>query len=165
MQRLLRTLMAAETAAAGVATVAVVLCVIWGVLTRYVTEQPAVWTAELSGLLFTWIVFLGATASFHADQHIRVTMLVDKLPPVARKSVTFAVDVFIIAFLVIAAYLSYVMMLKGATRPSPVLRIPFSYVYLAPLIAFSLMSFNALLRLFGLVKAVEVNDAAEEIIL
>ena len=162
MQRLIRALLTLETAVAGLATAGVVLCVIWGVFTRYITAQPAVWTAELSGILFTWIVFLGATAAFHEDQHIRVGLLVDILPIRARRVIRLLVDLLMIAFLIYAAWLSYVMMLKGATRPSPILRIPFSLVYLAPLLAFGLMAFNALLRLFGLVPAINNPDAGAE---
>lgn len=161
MQRLIRVLLATETALAGLAAAALVLSVIWGVITRYITEQPAVWTAELSGILFTWIVFLGATASYHENQHIRVGLLVDTLPDALARIVRLLVELVMIAFLAYAAYLSYLMMLKGASRPSPMLRIPFSYVYLAPLIAFSLMTLNALLRLFRLTPDIHQDPRTE----
>ena len=133
---------------------AVLTCsVLWGVLTRYVTEKPAVWTTELSGILFTWVVFIGALSAFRHDQHIRVTFLTDSLPEAFGNMARKIADLIVIAFLVYAAYLSYDMMLKGATRPSPVLRIPFSLVYLAPLIAFALMAINAVLRFVGAVQA------------
>lgn len=75
------------------------------------------------------------------------------------RAVRIAADLIVIAFLIYAAYLSYDMMLKGATRPSPVLRIPFSLVYLAPLIAFTLMAINAVLRFTGLAEAEQAASA------
>ncbi len=124
--------------------------VLWGVLTRYITERPAVWTTELSGILFTWTVFIGAMTAWRNHRHIRVTLLIDILPGATRKIVSKIGDGIVFAFLASVAYLSYLMMLKGASRPSPVLDIPFSYVYLATLVCFTGMSITALLRLLDL---------------
>lgn len=130
------------------ATVSMVACVMWGVLTRYITEQPAVWTSELSGILFTWIVFIGAASAFRQDKHISVPMLVDALGLKLQHAIKIASDIFVLAFVCFVAYLSYHMMIKGMSRPSPVLRIPFFYVYLAPFIAFILMAINSMARLW-----------------
>lgn len=124
------------------------LSVLWGVLTRYVTEKPAVWTTELSGILFTWVVFIGAASALRSDQHIRVTLLVDMLPERAKRLVAFSAQVLTIVFLAFVTYLSFKMMLKGASRPSPVLRIPFSFVYLATFLAFFEMTVSSAIRVF-----------------
>ncbi|WP_299665727.1 TRAP transporter small permease [uncultured Ruegeria sp.] len=126
--------------------------VLWGVLTRYITERPAVWTTELSGILFTWVVFIGAMTAFRDGRHIRVTLLVDILPLKVQKIVLMIANILVALFLIYVTYLSFVMMQKGATRPSPVLNIPFSYVYLATLICFAGMSITSVLRLFGVIK-------------
>lgn len=138
------------------------ISVLWGVLTRYVTERPAVWTTELSGILFTWVVFIGAMTAFRDGHHIRVTLFIDILPVVAKKVLLKFGDILILAFLVYVSYLSILMMQKGATRPSPVLDIPFSWVYLATVICFVGMSITASLRLIGVLKATEV-DLKEEV--
>ena len=138
------------------------ISVLWGVLTRYVTERPAVWTTELSGILFTWVVFIGAMTAFRDGHHIRVTLFIDILPVVAKKVLLKFGDILILAFLVYVSYLSILMMQKGATRPSPVLDIPFSWVYLATVICFVGMSITASLRLIGVLKVTEV-DLKEEV--
>ena len=131
--------------------------VLWGVLTRYVTERPAVWTTELSGILFTWVVFVGAMTALRENRHIRVTLLIDMLPKFEKQIVSKIGELIVVAFLVYATWLSVLMMQKGATRPSPVLDIPFSYVYLAAVIGFAGMSITSLLRLFGLAGMREEN--------
>lgn len=123
--------------------------VLWGVLTRYVTERPAVWTTELSGILFTWVVFIGAMTAYRNDEHIRVTLLLDLMPDRIRAVVERLVDLVVLVFLIYVTWLALVMMHEGATRPSPVLDIPFSWVYLAVVIAFAGMSVSQALRLFG----------------
>jgi len=112
-----------------------------------------------------WKAKLEATEVTYADEHIRVTLLVDALPEAAGKILRVAVEWFSIAFLLYAAYLSFVMMGKGATRPSPVLRIPFSWVYLAPLVGFSLMALSACRRLFGLTETLDDSDTGSEVII
>jgi TRAP-type C4-dicarboxylate transport system permease small subunit len=123
------------------------LCVLWGVLTRYVTQSPAVWTSELSGILFTWVVFIGTLSAFRQRQHIRITGLLAWLPDIARRRVEWLADLLLFVFLGYVAWLSTEMMLLGASRYSPVLRVPFSLVYLATALSFGLMAFSALLRL------------------
>lgn len=140
------------------------LAVLWGVLTRYVTERPAVWTTELSGILFTWVAFVGAAKAFQHDEHIRISLLVDMLPERAAKIVRLACRLLVLAFLVYLTYLSWVMMGKGATRLSPVLRIPFTWVYLATVLCFAIMSINAILRLVGIVPEPEAHGPGEEVL-
>jgi TRAP-type C4-dicarboxylate transport system permease small subunit len=136
--------------------------VLLGVLTRYVTESPAVWTTELSGILFTWVVFIGAMMAYRDGKHIRITLLVDKMPSRARRTVLFAGDVIVIGFLSYTAILSVKMMMLGATRLSPVMRIPFSWVYLATVIAFSAMALSAVMRLAGVISGSEPGQDPEQ---
>ena len=131
------------------ALAALLIAVLWGVMTRYITERPAVWTTELSGILFTWVVFIGATTAFRDDRHIRVTLLVDALPTGVATVIRAVAQVIVLGFLSSLAYLSYEMMMQGATRLSPVMRIPFSFVYLSTFLAFTVMAATAALRLFA----------------
>lgn len=126
-----------------------VSCVLWGVFTRYITARPAVWTTELSGIAFTWTVMLGAMIAHRKDKHIRVTLLMDKLPAPFKRVLKITGDLIVVVFLAYVTYLSYVMMLKGVTRESPVLRIPFSYVYIISVFCFAIMTINAGLQLIG----------------
>lgn len=137
-----------ENTVTGAALLVIVSAVLWGVLTRYITAQPAVWTSELSGIVFTWVVFIGALTAFRKSAHIRVPLLVDSLPTRLQKPVVLLADVLVLVFVAYTAFLSFNMMLKGATRLSPVMKIPFSLVYLAPFIAFSMMALHAALRLW-----------------
>lgn len=137
------------------------LAVLWGVLTRYVTESPAVWTTEVSGILFTWVVFIGAAAALRDGQHIRVTLLLDALPDGASRLLRFAGDLVVAVFLCYGTWLAIGMMEMGATRFSPVMRVPFSWVYLAVVISFAAMSVTAVLRLLGLAEE-PAGEAVEE---
>lgn len=159
--RIVKAVRLFENAVSFAALAALVASVLWGVLTRYVTEKPAVWTTELSGILFTWVVFVGVMAAFREGRHIRVTLLTDLLPDAACRAVLKLGDVAVLCFLAAVTWLSVVMMLKGATRPSPVLDIPFSWVYLATVIAFGAMTVTATLRLLGVLPDPEPGAVEE----
>ncbi len=162
MKQIRNFLDSAEGIVTNIAMAVLLGSVLWGVLTRYVTAKPAVWTTELSGILFTWVVFIGALTAFRKNQHIRVSLLVDSLPPPAQRIARILSDLVVLSFVGYSAWLSFIMMGKGATRMSPVMDIPFSYVYLAPFIAFSIMTLGALLDIFspGLLAGKD-EDAAE----
>lgn len=138
-----------------------VLTVLWGVMTRYITERPAVWTTELSGILFTWVVFIGAMTAFRDGKHIRVTLFIDILPQILQKLLLKIGDILVLGFLIYVTYLSFLMMQKGASRPSPVLDIPFSFVYLATVICFASMTVTSMFRLLGFAQTPEFAPIEE----
>ena len=161
MARIARMVRLTQDIALWSAMLSLLLAVLWGVMTRYVTESPAVWTTELSGILFTWVVFIGAAAAFREGRHIRVTLLLDAMPDRASRLLRFFGDLVVALFLCYGTWLAIGMMEMGATRFSPVMRVPFSWVYLAVVISFAAMSVTAVLRLLGLAE--EPAGEAEEV--
>lgn len=158
MQRVFSIIGRVESVLANAALGALVLAVLWGVLTRYVTEKPAVWTTEISGMLFTWVVFIGAATAFRDGKHIRITLLADALPQRVAAAVHLLARLLVAAFVVYVTCLSALMMMKGLTRLSPVLDIPFLWVYLAAFLSFGIVSLTCICRLFGLIPEPERQD-------
>ena len=69
-----------EELVASLAVVVVIASVSWGVITRYVTAQPATWAGEVATLGFAWVVFFGAAACVKYKLHPSIDMLVKRLP-------------------------------------------------------------------------------------
>ena len=67
-----------------VAFVVLVSAIVWGVLSRYVTRNPATWVEEVSSIAFTVVVFVGAAEVQRRGKHVRVDLLTSLLPPRAR---------------------------------------------------------------------------------
>lgn len=119
-----------EEIVAGIALVVMVLCVCWGVVSRYVTETPSAWAAEMAAIAFAWLVFLGAAAAMkYAGLHMSITMLVGLLPDLPRRLVALAVDLLILAFLAYAVWLSIVFCIDSLGDPLPILRVSRSVLY------------------------------------
>ena len=51
------------------------------VLSRYVLQAGISWTEELSRFSFIWFVYISGSLAAQAGTHIRVTVIVDRLPP------------------------------------------------------------------------------------
>lgn len=82
-----------------------------GVIWRYALNSPLFWSDEVAGLLFLWLVMLGAVIALRRGAHMRMTAVVSVLPPRAQRFLaTFSalvVAIFVAVILVPAA--SYVV--------------------------------------------------------
>lgn len=129
-----------EEAVAGAALVVVVLATCWGVVTRYVTEQPATWSGEVAGIAFAWLVFLGAAAGFKYGMHVAIDMLVANLPQLLRRILAGFVDVLVLAFLATLFVLSVQFSIDAWSDPTSVLRLPRSVTYVSVVLGSACMA-------------------------
>lgn len=143
--RITRSLDYAEEAVAGVALVVVIAATCWGVLTRYITEQPAAWTGEVAGIAFAWLVFVGAAAGVKYGAHMSIDMLVVQLPGALRRAVVAVADTTVLAFLLTVLVLSVQFSIDAWGDPTSVLRLPRSVTYSSVVVG----SFCMLLRYGG----------------
>lgn len=129
-----------EEIVSGAALIVVVLSVCWGVVTRYVTEQPAAWAGEVAAIGFAWVVFVGASAGFKHRMHVSIDMLMQKVPAPVRVPVERALDVGIVVFCAYVAWLGVGFTWDNWDNPTSVLRLPLSIVYAAVMLGFALMA-------------------------
>lgn len=103
--------------------------VTWGVITRYITAQPAVWASEVAGIAFAWLTFFGASACFRHRAHPSIDMLVARLPAGPQRAVRFAMDLLVAVFLGYFAWLGLHFSVAAWDNPTAVLRLPMTVVY------------------------------------
>ncbi|WP_144186427.1 TRAP transporter small permease [Elioraea rosea] len=130
----------AEEIVAGAAMVVVVLAVCWGVITRYVTAQPAAWTGEVAAIGFAWCVFVGAAAVAKRSGHVAIDMLTAALPAAVQATINAGARLASIGFCAVASVLAFEFSLANTDNPSAVLRLPLAVLYLAPATGFALMA-------------------------
>jgi TRAP-type C4-dicarboxylate transport system permease small subunit len=112
------------------ATIVVVSAqVVW----RYVFNDSLVWTEELSRYLFTWMIFLGAALAVKEATHIRVSLLVDRLPPKLAGHLTAARLVLVAALFGFLAVVGFQWVRMNADTRTPALGLPLNYVLYASL--------------------------------
>ena len=139
----------AEEAVACVALVVVVLATSWGVLTRYVTAQPAAWAGEVSTIGFAWVVFLGSVACIKARLHPAVDVPLGRLPAPLRIALVWANHALLLGFFAFMAWFGTRFALDAWDAPSPVLRLPLTWLYGPVAFCFALMIVRHLQNIAG----------------
>ena len=78
----------------------IVVMLFGGVMARYVFSRPLGWIDEAVSLAFIWVAMLGAVLAMHRNEHLRLSMFVDRMPEKLRGIVHAFALVAISAFLV-----------------------------------------------------------------
>ncbi|WP_457560335.1 TRAP transporter small permease [Caminibacter sp.] len=112
-----------------------VLLAFINVVARFVFHEGLDWAFELTSYLFIWSAFFGAAYLFKTGGHIKVTLLLDIVPPVFAKILAIIADLSVILYLLAVAYYGYVYIfdpdlgVKASGEISVDLNIPIWYVY------------------------------------
>jgi len=148
------------------AMVALNVCVFAQVVSRYVFDSPIDWTEEMARLLFIWISFMGAFLALKTKGHIAVETLLHSLfKPEARIYVKAIADFLILYFCIYLAYMGVVMMQKTANDLTPVMLIPFSYLYAAIALSGALMAVYLLISTFSLERRTLIASFLASVVL
>jgi tripartite ATP-independent transporter DctM subunit len=79
--------------------VAMMGLVVIGVVFRYFLSTPIFWIDEVCSILFIWLSMMGAVIAIHRHEHLRLTLLIDRVSPRWRKRLDALGQVLVIAFL------------------------------------------------------------------
>ncbi len=72
---------------AALLVVAEIVILFTGVVARYGFDHPIVWVEELAEILFLWLVSLGAVVALRRGEHMRMTVLIGRMPERLRRLV------------------------------------------------------------------------------
>lgn len=131
------------------AFVVLVGAIVWGVLSRYVTRNPATWVEEVSSIAFTVVVFVGASEVQRRNKHVRVDLLTSLLPTRAQTALSKAVGVFVALYCFYVAWLGLNEAIVSNSATTSMLNIPLSVPYGALTFGFLLFGLRTLQRLWG----------------
>ena len=148
---------------------ALVVCVVWQVLSRYTHVwadwmplvfladllrliKPSTVTDELARFMFMWVGLLGAAQASAYKQHLAIDLLAIKLKGGAKRALNLVIECCIMVFA--ASVMIYGGCLLTAktfanAQVTPALQVPMGYVYLVVPLA------GALLVFFSLVAVVD----------
>lgn len=60
--------------------VAIIVLLLGGVVSRYVFSSPLIWVDEVVSLCFIWASMIGAAIAMHRNEHLRLTLVVERMP-------------------------------------------------------------------------------------
>ena len=127
-----------------------------GVVGRYGFDHPLVWTSELAGVLFLWLVSLGAVIALRRSEHMRMTVLVARVGRgTQRLAGCFgALLVVVVTLGLLVPGWGYAMQQQDIL--TPVLQLPGSWEILGQLAALLLLLYVALRQMLAGARAVEL---------
>lgn len=111
--------------------------------TRYALNDSAAWTEEIARYLLICVVFVGAAISVRKNNHVQVDYLYRVLPRPLMRVVSMLVDLFRIAFLGYATWLTWLLIGKIGAQRMSVIDWPMGLVYGVVLFGFALMTLRS----------------------
>ncbi len=153
LQRALGTLIEVPAALLVLAEVLILLA---GVASRYLLQQPLVWSDELASILFLWLAMLGAVVAFRRGEHMRMTAVVGKLAPRARAVLDLVASAAAIAFLAFVVHPAIEFAQDEAFVTTPAMGLANSWRAAALPVGLGLMLLIGLLQVF---RAGALKDA------
>ncbi|MEY3665684.1 MAG: 2,3-diketo-L-gulonate transporter small permease protein YiaM [Pseudomonadota bacterium] len=148
-----------EEIVAAAAVAVIIASVSWGVITRYVTAQPAAWASEIATLGFAWVVFFGAAACVKYRLHPTIDVLVERLPEAAQRAARVFNHVLLLSFFGFMVWFGTRFAIDAWGSPSPVLRIPQTWLYGPVALCSGLMAVRYLQVLAG--RVWQLDEARE----
>jgi C4-dicarboxylate transporter DctQ subunit len=109
----------------------------------------APWSDEGACLLFIWTSFLAAAVALKRDLHIRIDVLLVKLPAGMKRGFLWFLDLLCLPFCIGLLYGIYRMMEASAYMTSSVLEISMIYYYLPLFVGFFMMAVYLSMSIFG----------------
>jgi len=127
--------------------VALVVCVVWQVFSRYVLNQPSTMTDELARFLMIWVGLLGAAYTVGKQRHLAIDLLAMALN--ARKQALLNILINSLIFLfsglvVVTGGIKLINKTLATAQVSAAMQIPMGYVYLILPLCGAVMMFYAL---------------------
>lgn len=121
------------------------LTVFYQFVTRYVLNDSAAWTEEISRYLLIATVFIGASIGVAKNNHIQVDFFYRYLPSRVSRVLATVVDLLRILFFATTIVLTIEMMMKlGRTARMTIVDMPMNIVYGVCLFGFAAMFLRSL---------------------
>ncbi|WJV62175.1 TRAP transporter small permease [Pectobacteriaceae bacterium C52] len=96
----------------GLALFIMTLIIPVGIFSRYIMNDGISWPEPISILCMVTFTFVGAAVSYRACSHIAVSMLVDRLPDVAKKACKFLSDILMLLICLFILYYGSLLCLE-----------------------------------------------------
>lgn len=114
---------------AGIALMVVILFI--QIILRFVFGSPLSWVEELARVIFIWVSWLGISLGQRHGEHIKVTMVTDRIKGKMQTIVLLLADIISLAILAVFAYQGIILLEKilimGTVTPA--LNIPRWVIY------------------------------------
>lgn len=150
-----------DVAISAIVLVALVVMTFMGVIWRRVFGAPFTWLEEVQLACMVWIVFSAGGAAFRYGNHVAIEMIMDILPQKLKRICELFISVVVVAVLAFLFYqsLGFISLFLRSGRSTPMLHIPYLYIYGIAPVSFVVMLIS---YFYALIKGVK-SEAKEAV--
>lgn len=135
------------------------ILVFLNVVLRYGFNSSINVTEEVSRYMFVWLAFLGAVLAFSENQHVRVTMLTDKLSPVGRNILSVFTDLAMLFCCYLIVEGSWIQFNLNLNNFAPISGLPQGITFLASTVAGVLIGILIIVRIVATIGVIAKGES------
>ncbi|MEG9531082.1 TRAP transporter small permease [Mannheimia bovis] len=135
------------------------ILVFLNVVLRYGFNSSINVTEEVSRYMFVWLAFLGAVLAFSENQHVRVTMLTDKLSPVGRNILSVFTDLAMLFCCYLIVDGSWIQFNLNLNNFAPISGLPQGITFLASTVAGVLIGILIVARIVATIGVIAKGES------
>jgi TRAP-type C4-dicarboxylate transport system permease small subunit len=139
--------------------IAVILCVQWQVIGRYVFNDTPTWAEALAMLLVLFVTAFGLAVGVRDSGHIGLESLIGLLPDVWRHRIEVVIHVLVGSFGAIMVYGGWIWMAAKWGEKKPMLPVPDGIDYVPIVIAGALIVLFSIEHVIALMQGKVVEPA------
>lgn len=132
--------------------VAMVSIIFFQVIMRYVFNNSLYWSEELGKFLFVWISWLGISIGQRRNEHIKITLLVDRLSYKGQKIMEIIADILLILICVVTLYYAIILVQTQAKVPYAGIKFSTSWGYLSLVLGCGFISLRLISGIINNIK-------------
>ncbi|MFV0490476.1 MAG: TRAP transporter small permease [Pseudorhodobacter sp.] len=114
------------------------------VFLRFVFNNPTSWSEEIALLCLIWFGLLAVAIGIRRHQHVAITFLRDKLPPISAGFLDYAAQVAMGVFMFVVMYFGNDLIALAGIQVLPASRLPKWLLYLPAILGGALGVINAI---------------------
>ncbi len=86
----------------------ILLCLLaWQVVTRWLLNDPSLWSEELARVLFMYMSLIGCATAIKHSSHVKITFFSDKLPEKIKLLLILSLELAVLGSILVIIYLGY----------------------------------------------------------
>ena len=128
------------------------------VIMRFVVGHSLVWSEELGKFIFVWLSWLGISIGERRNEHIKITLLTDRLPAKWQKVFEILAYLVLLAILGVIIYYSVILVEFQVKVKYAGIKISTSWGYLSLLLGCSFMVLRIIAVLYRDIRALITKD-------
>jgi TRAP-type transport system small permease protein len=149
-------------AAMAISIAGMAILVFGNVVLRYVFNSGITWSEEMSRYLFVWLIFFGAIGALKDKDHLKVDIIIEKLPPMGKKIAFILSNVLMLIILWIVFDGSWKMTMLNLDSKAPATGIPYSFMFGIGIVAALGMAAIIIVRLYRALRKGSTDSLQNE---